>query len=140
MQEKFQQLAARVSKVFGSPWAFVGAISLLIVWAVLGPVFGYSDTWQLFINTFTTIMTFLTVFLIQNTQNRDTKAIHIKLNELLKGTRGSRNSMVGAEELSDKELDELLGEFHALHEKYEREIRRKGGKLMLSEKMSRKES
>lgn len=139
MQEKFQRLAGRISRVFGSPWAFVGALTLLATWALLGPIFDYSDTWQLFINTFTTIMTFLTVFLIQNTQNRDTKAIHIKLDELLKGLRGARNSMVGAEELSDKELDDLLGEFRALHEKYEREIVRKGGKLKLIEKMSRKE-
>lgn len=135
----FQRIAVRVSKVFGSPWAFVSALTLLLVWASLGPVFNYSDTWQLFINTFTTIMTFLTVFLIQNTQNRDTKAMHIKLDELLKALRGARNSMLGAENLSDKELDELLGEFHVLHEKYEREIKRRGGKVSVAEKVSRKE-
>src|SRR3989339_1052698 len=133
MHEFFQRLAVRVSKLFGSPWSFVSAISLIIVWAMLGPIFGYSDTWQLFINTFTTVMTFLTVFLIQNTQNRDTKAIHIKLDELLKSVGGARNSLVGAEELSDKELDHLLSEFRELHQKYAKAIEKRGGKLKLAE-------
>ena len=88
---------------------------------------------QLFINTFTTVMTFLTVFLIQNTQNRDTKAIHIKLDELLKSVGGARNSLVGAEELSDKELDHLLSEFRELHQKYAKAIEKRGGKLKLAE-------
>jgi len=128
MQEIFQRLAVRISKVFGSPWAFVGAILILIIWFTLGSMFEYSDTWQLFINTFTTIMTFLTVFLIQNTQNRDTKAIHIKLDELIKAGKGARNEIVGAEEMSDKELDQLLDEYHEMHEKYVNLIRKKVGK------------
>src|SRR3989339_1500752 len=128
MHEFFQRLAVRVSKLFGSPWSFVSAISLIIVWAMLGPIFGYSDTWQLFINTFTTVMTFLTVFLIQNTQNRDTKAIHIKLDELLSAIKGARNSIVGAEELTDKELDQLLEEYRLMHEKYVQLIKRRVGR------------
>lgn len=135
MQEIFRLIAIKVSKGVGSPWAFVGALTMLTGWALLGPVFNYSDTWQLFINTFTTIMTFLTVFLIQNTQNRDAKAIHIKLDELLKGVRGARTEMVGAEELSEKELDHLLVEFHELHDKYTKAIIKKGGKVEISESL-----
>lgn len=139
MRDIFRKFATRVSVGMGSPVTFVWAVLLVIVWATTGPMFEYSTSWQLFINTFTTITTFLMVFIIQNTQNRDAKALHIKLDELLKALRGARNSIVGAEELSDKELDELLGEFRDLHEKYEREIVKKGGKLKLVEKMSRKE-
>lgn len=134
MKDVFRRFAAAVSVGMGKPVTFVAAVTLITVWAVTGPIFHFSNTWQLFINTLTTITTFLMVFLIQNTQNRDAKALHIKLDELLKALRGARNSLVGAEELSDKELDELLGEFRVLHEKYEREIRRKGGKLKLSVK------
>lgn len=127
-QEFFQKFAVKVSRVFGSPWAFAWAVAILITWVALGPVFSYSDTWQLFINTLTTIMTFLTVFLIQNTQNRDTKAIHVKLDELLKSSSGARNDRVGAEQLSDKELDDLLEEYRVMHEKYVNLIKRKASK------------
>ena len=116
----------------GSAGAFVWSIILVVVWAVTGPWFDYSDSWQLVINTGTTVATFLMVFLIQNTQNRDAKAIHIKLDELLKAQRGARNSIVSAEELSEKELDHLLAEYHEIHEKYEKEINRKGGKITFS--------
>jgi low affinity Fe/Cu permease len=98
----------------GSPWAFFLAILAILIWGALGPAFHYSDTWQLVINTATTIVTFLMVFLIQNTQNRDTRAMHLKLDELLRGLKGARNSLVGLEELSDEELERLQKEFERL--------------------------
>lgn len=121
----------------GSAGAFIWSIILVVVWALTGPWFDYSDTWQLVINTGTTVATFLMVFLIQNTQNRDAKAIHIKLDELLKAQRGARNSIVSAEELSEKELDYLLAEYHEIHEKYEKEITKKGGKITFSATVER---
>jgi low affinity Fe/Cu permease len=110
----FRFCAESISLAAGSPWAF--ALSLLIVvgWILTGPLFHYSDTWQLVINTATTIVTFLMVFLIQNTQNRDTKAIQLKLDELLRGVRGARTSLVDLEHLSDEELDNLQHEFERL--------------------------
>lgn len=116
----------------GSASAFVWSIFIVLSWAISGPWFNFSDTWQLVINTGTTVATFLMVFLIQNTQNRDAKAIHIKLDELLKAQKGARNAIVSAEELSEKELDHLLAEYHEIHEKYEKEITRKGGKITFS--------
>ena len=95
----------------GSFLAFSIAFLSVVVWLVTGPIFHYSDTWQLVINTATTIVTFLMVFLIQNTQNRDTKAIHLKLDELLRGVKGARNSMVNLENLSDEELERLQEQF-----------------------------
>lgn len=140
MGDMFRKFANAASAWMGKPSAFVGATLVTVLWAVSGPIFNYSDSWQLVINTGTTVLTFLMVFLIQNTQNRDAKAIHIKLDELVKAMRSARNAVVGAEELSDKELDDLLGEFHVLREKYEREITKKGGKIKLVEKVSRKEA
>lgn len=125
MQELFRRLSYRVSQGTGNPFVFVGAVLLIVVWMITGPMFDFSNTWQLFINTFTTITTFLMVFLIQNTQNRDAKAIHIKLDELLKAVRGARNELVGAEELTDLELDNLLEEFKIMHDKYTRAIENK---------------
>src|SRR5690242_13132151 len=98
----------------GTSWAFGTALLVVVVWAATGPLFHFSDTWQLVINTGTTIVTFLIVFLIQNTQNRDTKAIHLKLDELLRGVAGARNSLVDLEHLSDEALDHLQQEFEAL--------------------------
>jgi len=100
----------------GSPWAFIAAALLIIVWAITGPFFGFSEVWQLVINTGTTIITFLMVFLIQNTQNRDAKAMHLKLDELLRGVEGARTSMVDLEDLSDEELKKLQIEFQRLRE------------------------
>src|SRR5580700_10647505 len=105
--EAFGKFAAGASNWLGSKWAFVGAIVVIAVWAVTGPVFHYSDTWQLVINTGTTIITFLMVFLIQNTQNRDARAIHLKLNELIHAIDKAKNKMIDVENLSDLELDEL---------------------------------
>lgn len=117
MGELFHKFAARVSSVVGSPLAFIAAIFVILVWAFSGPTFGFSDTWQLIINTGTTIVTFLMVFLIQNTQNRDAKATHLKLDELLKAVKGARTSLVDLEDLTDEELEKLHQEFKKLHEK-----------------------
>ena len=95
----------------GSSWAFILAGLIILVWAVTGPLFHYSDTWQLVINTGTTIITFLMVFLIQNTQNRDAKAIHLKLDELIRGVKGARTNLVDLETLSDEELEQLQEQF-----------------------------
>lgn len=110
----------------GHPVAFLTAVLVIVGWAGTGPLFGYSDTWQLVINTGTTIVTFLMVFLIQNAQNRDSKAIHLKLNELLKGTKGARNKFVDAEEMSDEELETLHVEFTKIHEELHAQVRKRG--------------
>src|SRR5205823_11964202 len=102
--------------------AFIIAVLIILVWGITGPLFHYSDTWQLVINTGTTIITFLMVFLIQNTQNRDAKAIHLKLDELLKGVKGARTSLVNLEQLSDKDLEQLQKEFERIHHKETHEI------------------
>jgi len=115
MNELFRHFAQRISQLVGSSWAFILAVVIILVWAVTGPVFHFSDTWQLVINTGTTIVTFLIVFLIQNTQNRDAKAIHLKLDELIKGVKGARTGLVDLEELSDEELEDLHKEFERLH-------------------------
>ena len=98
-------------------WAFIGAIVIIAVWALTGPAFHFSDTWQLIINTGTTIVTFLMVFLIQNTQNRDAKAVHLKLDELIRALRGARNNLVDLEKLSDEELKVLEEQFTRLRER-----------------------
>lgn len=118
MERLFRKLATLTSSVVGSPFSFITAVVIILSWAITGPLFRFSDTWQLFINTGTTIVTFLIVFLIQNTQNRDSRAMQLKLDELLRGVKGARTSMVNIEELSDQELAELQLEFRALHEKY----------------------
>ena len=105
--DHFGRFAARCSHYLGSRWAFIVAIGVIVAWAITGPFFHYSDTWQLVINTGTTIVTFLMVFLIQNTQNRDAKAIHLKLNELIHAVDKAKNRMIDVENLSDVELDEL---------------------------------
>jgi low affinity Fe/Cu permease len=115
MNEVFRKFAQKVSQWAGTSWTFIVAVLIIIVWAASGPLFGYSDTWQLVINTGTTIITFLMVFLIQNTQNRDAKAIHLKLDELIKAQKGARTRLVDLEEMSDEELEELHGEFERLH-------------------------
>ena len=112
----------------GTPWAFMAALLLIIVWALLGPLFHFADTWQLVINTSTTIVTFLMVFLIQNTQNRDSRAEQIKLDELLRSIKGARNGFVNIEDIPDKELDELEENFRALHLRYESELNNRNKK------------
>ena len=103
--------------MIGSPIAFISAVLIVVLWALTGPLFRFSDTWQLVINTGTTIVTFLVVFMIQNTQNRDSKAIQLKLDELLRAVSKARTSMVDLEELSDKELDKLEAEFRKIHDR-----------------------
>jgi low affinity Fe/Cu permease len=103
----FGKFAASASSWLGSTWAFAGAALIILVWAVTGPLFRFSDTWQLVINTGTTIVTFLMVFIIQNTQNRDARAINLKLNELIRAIDKAGNHMIDIENLSDLELDEL---------------------------------
>lgn len=122
MNNLFHKVASWTSSVTGSPLAFLVAIAIVIVWWLSGPKFGYSDTWQLIINTGTTIGTFLMVFLIQNTQNRDAKAIQIKLDELLRATKGARTSFVNMEELDDDELKALQEEFESLRKKHSSEL------------------
>ncbi len=115
MNELFRKFAHTVSAIVGSSWAFILAVAIVVVWAAAGPLFRFSDTWQLVINTGTTIITFLMVFLIQNTQNRDAKAIHLKLDELIKGVKGARTSLVDLEHLTDAELEKLQQQFTHLH-------------------------
>jgi low affinity Fe/Cu permease len=119
MRDWFHAFANRMSQAAGSPFAFFSAVAAIIAWAVAGPAFGYSDTWQLVINTGTTIITFLIVFLIQNTQNRDARAMHLKLDELIKAVKGARTQLVDLEEMSDEELAKLQDEFKALRARYE---------------------
>jgi low affinity Fe/Cu permease len=103
----FRRFARGASSAVGRPWAFIGATLTVVVWAALGPIFHYSDTWQLVINTGTTIITFLMVFLIQNTQNRDTEALRLKLDELILATQDARNEFVDIDDLDDEELTQL---------------------------------
>jgi len=113
--DRFGHFANSASSYLGSRWAFAIAIGIIVLWAATGPIFHYSDTWQLIINTGTTIVTFLMVFLIQNTQNRDARAINLKLNELIFAIASARNQMVDIEHLSDAELDVLSAHYEKLH-------------------------
>jgi low affinity Fe/Cu permease len=114
MSELFRRFARKISEVLGRAEVFLGAVLAIVIWAALGPIYHYSDTWQLVINTATTIVTFLMVFLIQNTQNRDAKAIQLKLDELIRGVQGARTGLVRLEELSDEDLKELECSFQRL--------------------------
>ena len=107
MREFFTTFANKTAQMVGSYWAFLLAVMVVVVWALTGPMFRYSDTWQLVINTGTTIVTFLMVFLIQNTQNRDAKAMHLKLNELITAVKSAHNEMIDIENLTDKQLEEI---------------------------------
>ena|SRR6476659_8616542 len=117
MREWFRCFANRTAEFTGSPWAFLTGIAVTLLWAVTGPFFHYSDAWQLVINTGTTVVTFLMVFLIQNMQNRDARAVHLKLDELIRAVKEARNQLVNLENLSDAELDALQKEFARLGEK-----------------------
>jgi low affinity Fe/Cu permease len=116
MNEIFRKFAQRVSQWAGSPWSFVIAAFVIVAWAISGPLFGFSDTWQLVINTGTTIATFLMVFLIQNTQNRDSKAVNLKLDEIIRVLGEARNNLVDLENATDEELDALEDQFQKLRE------------------------
>jgi low affinity Fe/Cu permease len=117
----FAELARQASAALGTSTAFTIACAVVAVWAVSGPLFGYSDTWQLVINTGTTIVTFLMVFLIQNTQNRDARALHLKLDELLRSLKAARNRLIDLENCTDEEIDQIERQFHALKRRAERQ-------------------
>jgi low affinity Fe/Cu permease len=117
MLKAFHTFAHKVAHATGSPIAFVSAVIVIIAWGITGPIFHFSDTWQLIINTGTTIITFLMVFLIQNTQNRDSQVVQLKLNELIRALASARNDLVDLEELSDEELHRLQEQFAAFHRK-----------------------
>jgi low affinity Fe/Cu permease len=110
----YSRFAKQASRFCGRPHVFAAAIGIIALWAISGPVFGFSDTWQLVINTATTIVTFLMVFLIQNTQNRDTEAIQVKLDELIRATKGAHNALLDLEELEDDEVDKFRDQYQAL--------------------------
>jgi low affinity Fe/Cu permease len=119
VQDAFRVFARNSSIILGSAWAFTMAVLVIIIWGATGPTFHFSDTWQLIINTGTTIVTFLMVFLIQNTQNRDAKAVHLKLDELLRAIKGARNELVDLEGLSDEDLKKLEKQFQQIRRKAE---------------------
>jgi low affinity Fe/Cu permease len=119
VSDAFRVFARHSSMILGSAWAFAGAVLVIAVWLLTGPTFHFSDTWQLIINTATTIITFLMVFLIQNTQNRDAKAVHLKLDEMIRALKGARNQLVDLEDLSDEELKKLEEQFQRLRKKAE---------------------
>lgn len=129
LSDRFNLISRRTSEAAGSVWASAIAISLIIIWGVTGPLFGFSDTWQLVINTSTTIVTFIMVFVIQHTQNRDSKALHLKLDEVIRAVRGARNEFCDLEEMSDEELKALAEEFAALHERERRVFQKHGHHL-----------
>ena len=118
MRNLFRQLAERTAHAVGSPWSFILALGTIVVWGLTGPYFDYSDTWQLLINTGTTVVTFLMVFLIQNTQNRDARIVALKLDELLRGVEGARTGLVQLDHMTDEELEAVQQEFTRLRDKY----------------------
>ena len=117
IRDLFNTIAKKASKAAGTPWVFCLALGLILAWALSGPVFGFNDTWQLAINTGTTIVTFLMVFLIQHTQNADTAALHLKLDELIRVLRDADNILLDMEEMDDQKLEELRQRYEALAEK-----------------------
>ena len=123
----FRRFAHSVALAVGAPSAFVVALALVALWGVTGPLFGYSDTWQLTINTGTTIITFLMVFVIQNTQNRDSQVVQLKLDELIRAVEAARNELVDLEDLSDDELHELQRQFESLRRAAESAVAAKVG-------------
>ena len=126
--DAFRIFARRSSTVLGSAWAFGIAILIIVIWGLTGPAFHYSNTWQLIINTGTTIVTFLMVFLIQNTQNRDAKAAHLKLDEIIRALEGARNELIDLEKLADEDLTSLEKQFERVRKKAERNGNNVGGK------------
>ena len=119
IQDAFRVFARNSSTILGSAWAFAIAVLVILIWGATGPAFHFSNTWQLIINTGTTIVTFLMVFLIQNTQNRDAKAVHLKLDEIIRAIKGARNELVDVEELSDEDLKKLEEQSQRLRKKAE---------------------
>jgi len=132
VSDAFRLFARRSSTVLGSAWSFGIAILIIVIWGLTGPAFHYSNTWQLIINTGTTIVTFLMVFLIQNTQNRDAKAAHLKLDEIIRALEGARNELIDLEKLADEDLVSLEKQFERVRKKAERNGNNAGG-IKLSE-------
>ena len=124
----FTRFAKTTALYTGKPATFISAVGIIVLWSVSGPFFGFSDTWQLVINTGTTIVTFLMVFLIQNTQNRDTEALQLKLDEIVRSIKGARNQVLDLEDLDEKELDRIREEYLKLAEKARDEQGRKSKK------------
>jgi low affinity Fe/Cu permease len=114
MNDWFRKIAHGLADAFGSPWAFIVAAILTVLWAVTGPLFGFNEAWQLIANTVTNVVTFLMVFIIESSQNRDTKATQLKLDELLRAVTNARSSLINLESLSDEEMDGLQKQFEAL--------------------------
>jgi len=130
--DAFRIFARRSSMLLGSAWAFATAILIILIWGLTGPMFHYSDTWQLIINTGTTIVTFLMVFLIQNTQNRDAKAVHLKLDEIIRALKGARNELIDLEKLADEDLTSLEKQFELVRKKAERNGNNSEGKTRVN--------
>lgn len=122
LNEQFRKASVTAANFLGSPWMFIVNVLLILVWLVFGPIFHFSDSWQLLVNTGTTVITYLAVFLIQNTQNRDARAVHLKLDELISSIEGARNRFVDLEDLTDEELDLLQKQFKTLQK-----LSKKGG-------------
>lgn len=116
LNELFRKIAHNTAQAAGSSKAFTLAVLVVLAWALSGPYYHYSDTWQLVINTGTTVLTFLMIFLVQNTQNRDAKAMQLKLDELIRASKASRNQLIDLENLSDAEMERIHDQFHLLHE------------------------
>ncbi len=121
---RFAHFAKAIAYATGRPWAFAAAVSTVLIWLVTGPLFQFSDTWQLVINTSTTIVTFIMVFLIQNTQNRDSQAMHLKMDELIRAVRGAHTAMIDLEELTDNELFHIKKRYSALAENGREQLRK----------------
>ena len=122
LNEAFHKFSQESARVLGSVWSFAIALTVVAVWAITGPIFNYSEEWQLVINTGTTIVTFLMVFLIQNTQNRDARALHLKLDELIRAITEARTGLVDLEDLPEEELDRLANEFKSLSKTEKQEV------------------
>jgi low affinity Fe/Cu permease len=120
MKALFRSFSQWTAELVGSPWAFLASASLIVVWGATGPLFHFSDSWQLVVNTGTTVITFLMVFLIQNTQNRDARAMHLKLDELIRAVGSARTRLVHLQDLTDDELSTLEQEFQKLHNKLQK--------------------
>lgn len=114
MKTLFRRFADKTAEIAGSPWAFTTVVILTLVWLALGPLFHYSNTWQLTMNTLASQVTFLIAFLLQNTQNRDTRALHLKLDELIRATQGARSHLINLEQLSDEEIADIQREFERI--------------------------
>src|SRR6185503_1584224 len=126
MNQAFSKFSVAAANALGSSWMFIANVLLILVWLGAGPFFKYSDTWQLIVNTATTVFTYLAVFLIQNTQNRDATAIHLKLDELIKGVSGARTHLVNLEHLTDEELADLQEEFGRLRARASKDNEKRG--------------